>query len=171
MTDLHEVLERWHDFYVLVGTGGAALTGLLFVVVSLGPNVVAQRVGRGVRAFISPIATHFIFAFVLACIMLAPGMPGPILATCLAGGGLGGAFYTGWTSVHVQARNLSMLDRIWFAWLPLLIFLFLFACALAVLAHWELALYGIAAATVMLIVTGLRNAWDIVLWMAQQPRD
>src|SRR5882672_11368660 len=38
---LPKQLEAWHDFYLVVGTGAAALTGLLFVIVSLGPHVVA----------------------------------------------------------------------------------------------------------------------------------
>src|SRR5258706_6769461 len=37
---LPKQLEAWHDFYLVVGTGAAALTGLLFVIVSLGPHVV-----------------------------------------------------------------------------------------------------------------------------------
>jgi len=31
-----EALKQWHDFYILVGTAGATLLGLLFVAVSLG---------------------------------------------------------------------------------------------------------------------------------------
>ena len=52
---LHEAwthqLEIWHEFYLLVGTAGVALTGLLFVIVSLGPRVIADRQATGVRAF------------------------------------------------------------------------------------------------------------------------
>jgi hypothetical protein len=36
-------LEAWHDFYVVVGGAAAGLTGLMFVVVSLGPKVIATR--------------------------------------------------------------------------------------------------------------------------------
>src|SRR2546427_12939650 len=52
-------LEAWHDFYLLIGTAGVTLTGLLFVVVSLGPRVVANHEATGVRAFISPNAVYF----------------------------------------------------------------------------------------------------------------
>jgi hypothetical protein len=33
-----EALKEWHDFYILVGTAGATLLGLLFVAVSLGAS-------------------------------------------------------------------------------------------------------------------------------------
>ena len=52
-------LETWHEFYLLIGTAGVALTGLLFVVVALGPRVVAKHQTTGVRAFISPNAVFF----------------------------------------------------------------------------------------------------------------
>lgn len=39
-------IEGWHEFYLPIGSAGAALTGLLFILVSLGPRV-AKRVGRG----------------------------------------------------------------------------------------------------------------------------
>ena len=41
----HE-LETWHEFFLLIGTAGVTLTGLLFVVVSLGPRVVAFSFGN-----------------------------------------------------------------------------------------------------------------------------
>jgi hypothetical protein len=55
---MHETLahqlEMWHEFYLLIGTAGVTLTGLLFVVVSLGLRVVAENQATGVRSFISP---------------------------------------------------------------------------------------------------------------------
>jgi hypothetical protein len=39
-------LEAWHEFFVLAGIAGVTLTGLLFVVVSLGPRVVALLQAR-----------------------------------------------------------------------------------------------------------------------------
>lgn len=49
-------LEAWHDFYLLIGTAGLTLTGLLFVVASLGHRIIAARATTGVRAFVSPNA-------------------------------------------------------------------------------------------------------------------
>jgi hypothetical protein len=38
-----EQLHAWGEFYVIVGTAAAALTGLMFVVVSLGPQIIAAE--------------------------------------------------------------------------------------------------------------------------------
>ncbi len=48
----HE-LETWHEFFLLIGTAGVTLTGLLFVVVSLGlessPTITPQASERSFR--------------------------------------------------------------------------------------------------------------------------
>jgi len=41
---------QWHDFLVMVGGGAAALTGLVFVALSLNLNVVTQDATHRYRA-------------------------------------------------------------------------------------------------------------------------
>jgi len=41
--DLAHELERWHDFYILVGTAGATLVALLFVAVSGGSGYLTEE--------------------------------------------------------------------------------------------------------------------------------
>ena len=169
---LPKQLEAWHDFYLVVGTGAAALTGLLFVIVSLGPHVVAGHRRPGVRAFISPVATCFTFAFVTAALMLAPGFSSETIGWSLTAAGLGGIVYMMWTRVSQRWRenNLVTLDWVWFVAMPHVCFALFFGSGIGILKHWALALHGVGFAAVLLIVVGIRNAWDLVLWVAQQPR-
>jgi hypothetical protein len=168
---LPKQLEAWHDFYVVVGGGSAALTGLLFVIVSLGPHVVARQTLSGVKAFISPVATLFTYVLVISAVMLAPEVPMFFLGTALAVAGLGGMIYMLWTGVHGRwrASTLPILDWIWFAGLPFACFAMLLLSGALLAMGSTLGLHGIAAVTVSLIVVGIRNAWDLVLWVAQQP--
>ena len=80
-------MEAWHDFYVMTGSGAAALTGLLFVIVTLAPHIVARSVDTGVRSFISPIAVHFTAAMTVSAVMLAPDIPAMVLGGGLAAAG------------------------------------------------------------------------------------
>ena len=166
-------LEAWHDFYVMIGSGAAALTGLLFVIVSLGPHVVAKSVDTGVRAFISPIAVHFTSALALSALMLAPEIPRLPLGTAVAVGGAGLIVYTLWTRANTQWRHnkLPLLDWIWFIGLPMLTFLLIAGSGIAIAANAAIGLYALATASVLLIVVGIRNAWDIVVWMTQKSHD
>ena len=76
-------LEAWHEFFILVGTAGLTLTGLLFVVISLGPRVAADRHAAGVRAFVSPNAVYFTSALVVSALFLVPGLPAPVIGVLL----------------------------------------------------------------------------------------
>src|SRR6266705_1966365 len=145
-------LEAWHDFYVMVGSGAAALTGLLFVIVSLGPHVMARHTQTGVKAFISPIAVHFTWALATSALMLVPDFPLPALGTLLAIAGLAGLVYMGWTRAHQQWRlgGLPMLDWIWFVGLPFLAFFVILCSGMGIGIGATLGLHGIAAATGLL---------------------
>jgi hypothetical protein len=61
-----------------------------------------------------------------------------------------------------------MLDWIWFVGLPFLSYLLLLFAGVGLLVELSFAIYGVAAGLVLLVVTGIRNAWDLVLWTAQQ---
>jgi hypothetical protein len=97
------------------------LTGLLFILVSLGPRV-ATRTESTLRAFVSPIAVSFMSALVVSALMMTPHLPLALLASALAVGGVGGLAYIAWTDVHAQwrANKLPMLDWVWFVGLPVL---------------------------------------------------
>ena len=77
-------LQHWHEFYFLLGTSAAALTGLMAVVVSINPETIAQRPKSGVRAFVTPTMVFFTTAFVVSGLLLAPEVPVRSLAMLLA---------------------------------------------------------------------------------------
>src|SRR5580698_5706745 len=66
-------LAEWGNFYVIIGSAAAGLTGLMFVVITLGAE--AQTVGNenGLRAFVTPTVVHFCIALVVAVYMSSPG--------------------------------------------------------------------------------------------------
>src|SRR5579862_8458567 len=44
------MLDRWDNFFVMVGSGAAALAGLIFVAMSINPEVVIQNTTHKNRA-------------------------------------------------------------------------------------------------------------------------
>src|SRR2546423_8568342 len=54
-------LTTWDNFYVIVGSSAAALTGLMFVVIALVAET-RQRSSQGVSAFGTPTIVHFCLA-------------------------------------------------------------------------------------------------------------
>jgi hypothetical protein len=165
-------IEGWHEFYLLIGSAGAALTGLLFILVSLGPQA-ATRTESTLRAFVSPIAVFYVSALVVAALMMAPHLPVALLASALGVGGSGGLAYVVWTGAHKQWREASLppLDWVWFVGLPILGYAAFIAAAICLATGKALGLYLAGGASTLLVIIGTRNAWDVVVWITRHPAD
>jgi len=163
-------LETWHEFYLLIGTAGAALTGLLFVVVSLGSRVVAHDQTTGVKAFLSPNAVHFTTTLVVSAMCLVPNLPAAVIGSLLCAGAIGSVVYLVSTRAHAhwQRNRLSFLDWIWFIALPVATYCLLLLSGVGLLLRATLSMHGVAVASILLLVVGIRNAWDIVIWMSRR---
>jgi len=172
-------LQHWHEFYFLLGTSAAALTGLMAVVISINPETIAQRPKSGVRAFVTPTMVFFTTAFVVSGLLLAPEVPVRSLAVLLAVTGIAGVAYLLWTRGHHyyvhgmdgQPPNLDSEDWIFFIGLPYLSYLLLVAAAVGIWQHAGFGAPTLAIATMLLLVIGIHNAWDLVIWLAQQRRN
>jgi hypothetical protein len=165
-------LETWHEFYLLIGTGGVTLTGLLFVIVSLGPRLISERQGHSTRAFLSPNAFFFTTTIVVSALLMAPGLTANVVGALLCAGAVGSLGYLVYTKAHEQWRRnkLPFLDWIWYIGLPFAIYGLLLLSGIGILLQAALALHGVAVAQVLLLVVGIRNAWDMVIWVSQKER-
>src|SRR5260370_2514445 len=67
-----EALIRWESFFVIVGSSGAALTGLQFVVIALVAESRKRSTLREIDAFGTPTIVHFCAALLVAAVMSAP---------------------------------------------------------------------------------------------------
>ena len=168
-------LEAWANYYVIVGSSAGGLTGLTFVVIALVADAHAVRL-TGLRAFITPTIVHFGSALVLSALMNVPGQSATSLGICLGAFGLMGLIYSGGTAVQVNRAttrtNYTPVaeDWIWNAILPTLTYAVLFIAGLIASVHMPTSLYLAAAASMMLLIIGIHNAWDIAVWFtAERP--
>ena len=74
--------EAWHDFGVTIAGLAGALTGLLFVAVSLKSDVLAKSVSLRSRA--AQTLVLFVMAALAALILVAPQPPGALGAELIA---------------------------------------------------------------------------------------
>ena len=67
-------LATWQNFYTIIGSAAATLTGLLFVVITLIAGVRARvpSPSSGIAAFSTPNVWHFGAALLVAAILSAP---------------------------------------------------------------------------------------------------
>lgn len=167
-----EALQAWHEFYLLVGSAAAALTGLMFVVVSISPETIASRPGAGIRAFVTPTIVFYATVLVVSALMMAPHAAPRLVSSLLALGGAAGIGYMVWIDGHRQWRKskLGLDDWFWYIGLPHLGYVLLIAGAVALWLRSEAGPRLVASAMVLLLVVGIRNGWDLAIWMAQNRR-
>ncbi|HEY3808794.1 MAG TPA: hypothetical protein VGL50_02555 [Steroidobacteraceae bacterium] len=166
-------VEAWSNFYVIAGSSAGGLTGLTFVVIALVADAHAVRM-TGLRAFITPTIIHFSSALLLSALLNVPGQSRLSAAICLGAIGLWGVLYTANTALHVRRLNSDYTadagDWSWNVLLPLVCYAALLLAGLIMSLHTVLALYITAAVTVLLLFTGIHNAWDIAVWFtAERP--
>jgi hypothetical protein len=167
----NSLLAGWDNFYVIVGSTAGGLTGLTFVVVSLIRD--ARRVQpSGLRLFVTPTIVHFGSVLALAAFLAMPHLQVGTLSAGFAVGGLAGVLYVGWIAAHMPGRDAEYVpvaeDWICNVIVPLLVHLSLLLLGYLVWHHTQLTLYIVALLTLILLFTGIHNAWDIAVWMAVQ---
>ena len=162
-------LSSWESFYVIVGSSGAALTGLQFVVVTLVADSTLNTGTRELDAFATPTVVHFCVVLFIAAALSAPwpSMFGPDLL--LAGCGLYGIAYV--ATIVRRARLQTGYqpvaeDWIWHMILPAVAYASLIVSAAILSRHAELSLFIAAGVSVLLLFIGIHNAWDTVTYVA-----
>ncbi|MBV8753250.1 MAG: hypothetical protein JO328_10385 [Hyphomicrobiales bacterium] len=163
-----ELFHTWHDFYVLVGTASATLVGLMFVAASIGGSVFNETHRIALQAFISPTVVNFAAALFISIGVMIPSQTSLSLGLLLTAGGVAGLIYSGrvWFYMFVRRRfQVDAIDRNFYATVPLLGYLLVLAAGILLLLGKGWSAEVIAAALVVLMFAGIRNAWDMTTWI------
>ena len=161
-------LAEWGNFYVIVGSSAGALIGLQFVVITLIADMpIARADAQAGGAFTTPSVVHFGVVLLLSAIVSVPWSGIATVAALWGVVGLCGILYT--VTVARRLRVQATYKPVFEDWLFHVLLPFAAYAALAVSAcaahhHTRLALFAIAAAALLLLFTGIHNAWDIVTY-------
>ena len=158
----------WESFYVIIGSSAAALTGLQFVVITLGAEKRAGDSGT-TRAFGTPTIVHFCAVLLVAAILSAPwpAVFGPAVA--LAACGVAGVIYVFIVISHTRRQTLYrpvMEDWLWHCVFPLIAYSTLVVSAATLPWIPTSSLFAIASTSLLLLFSGIHNAWDAVTYIA-----
>jgi hypothetical protein len=163
------VLTGWESFYVIVGSSGAALIGLQFVVIVLIADVrIEGGSGEGIAAFGTPTVVHFGSALAVSAFMSAPwgGLAGVRTALALVAlSGIGFVIRALIRARRQQAYKPVLEDWIWHTLLPLTAYSTILISMLMAGIHTHGAFFAVAIAALGLLFIGIHNAWDTVVWI------
>jgi hypothetical protein len=162
-------LADWRDFYVTIGTASGAIVGASFIVATLASNLKERT--TGMRGFITPTAVHLGSVLVGSAILTVPTLTSLSLAILLGAGGLGGTIYGLLVAARIWKMRLDLDDRLCYVVLPILAYSAMTAAA--VIERWAVtpALDTLAATLVVILIIGMRNAWDMATFMITRDPD
>jgi hypothetical protein len=162
-------LSVWESFYVIVGSGAAALTGLQFVVIALISETRQESNMQTVGAFGTPTVVHFGAALLVSSILSAPWNRLSSAGLAIGLAGVAGFLY-GLLVVRRARRQKGyqpvLEDWIWHTVLPVIAYGVLVVSGFTIRRHPDESLFVIGAAAVLLLFIGIHNAWDTVTYIA-----
>jgi hypothetical protein len=172
-------LHDWQNFYMLLGGASATLVGLMFIAISLGssrwvpedrPNLVAAY-----NAFMSPTFIHFVYVLLTAVVVFVPTLTETALGVLLVLIGIGSLVHIArnlpFVTPRYRARIIDRSDLFWYSLMPSIGYILYLDAGIGLLraalggktrGH---ALEALALASILLLVIGVRNAWDLVVFL------
>ena len=158
----------WENFYVIVGSSAGALIGLQFVVITLIADLPlkdgAEQAGA---AFGTPTIVHLGTVLLIAALFTAPWRsvtPAAVLWGVL---GLAGLIYAAVVAQRMRAQDIyhpQLEDWVFHAVAPITAYAALLASAILHGGLVREMLFVVAAAALLLLFTGIHNAWDAIAY-------
>jgi hypothetical protein len=164
------MFEGWDSYFLLIGGAAGAMIGLLFVVASLPSGLERQNRMRGASLYMSPTVFHFAVVVVLSGVALAPRLPPAEVAGVVATCALVGLVHLGFVTWGIGSPKTPIPPHwsdIWcYGAAPLIVYAVLGAAAATVAARWTWAAEFVGGTCLVLLLVAVRNAWDLVTWLA-----
>jgi len=161
-------LAGWENFYVIVGSSAGALIGLQFVVLTLIADLPAARgQAQAGAAFATPTIMHFSAVLLLSGILSAPWHGVSTAAVLWGVMGVSGIVYQIVVTRRMRIQTVytpEFEDWFFHVLLPFAAYGILAASAFATRWNVRGALFGIGAASLLLLFIGIHNAWDAVTY-------
>src|SRR5437870_1248886 len=164
------MFDGWSEFYLLAGSAAAVLIGLIFVVISLMQDRSRSSVLAGSKLYMGPIVLTVSFVLVLSALALTPGVGRNRVAIVTAVIALWGLARGLWSIAGIRkllsGPEVHWTDPWFYGVIPSVLYLALGGVALAFWQDWPWAHDGLAALVVGLLLSAIRNEWDLITWIA-----
>jgi hypothetical protein len=160
-------LEHWDSFYVIVGSAAGALVGIMFVVITLVATRPTRHSFEASTAFATPTIVHFSMAFLASALARVPWHEATSAAVCWVAVGIAGLAYSAVVARRMRAQHGYQPNRedwVFYFAVPFSGYGLLAISAFTVPWREHDALFGIAAAILILVFASIRNAWDSMVY-------
>jgi amino acid transporter len=146
------------------------LIGLLFIVATLSAGRSSEKSETGQRLFTTPTVIHLAVVVVVSVLALAPGADNASASVLMVLVGLAATAYAVPIAIRIS-RNpdpTHWSDFWYYGAAPAICCLALSAAAATVVARLPHAAYYTGLVLLVLLALAIRNAWDLVTWLARR---
>jgi hypothetical protein len=165
-----EPLHAWRDFFIITATAAATLIGAMFVVVSIAVGILTRERSVATHAYLTSSLVHLGAVLAISLATMTPTLERLGLAAMLGAGGVAGVLYVATLAATIRRFRIDWTDQLWYTALPIVGYAGLAASAVLGLTANGHAVDLLAAATALILICGIRNAWDMILAFAMRPR-
>jgi hypothetical protein len=142
----------------------------MFVAASIGSSYFNAEREAGLHAFLTPTVLHFAAVLIACLVVIAPSHGQMSLGAALSVGSILGVAYSGRVWMRMRRHNfaIDLVDRLWYLAAPVTSYLLMAAAAAIQFLQFDarIGLDLLAVALVLLLLLGIRNAWDMTVWVA-----
>lgn len=158
----------------MTGSSAAALTGLMFVVITLltGRERTTETAIAGIAAFSTPTVMHFASSLLVSAVLTAPWhslVPAGAAVALIGLAGVGYILRVAHRTWRLTMYRADLEDWVWYSVLPFISYGGIAAGAIILAAVPARAFFLVAGGVLLLLFTGIRNAWDVVTYIATRP--
>ena len=169
------MFEGWDNYFLMMGSAGAGLIGLLFVVITLTAGFERGQAQRGQALYMTPTMVHFAVVLSVSAVAVIPKLPRAGFG-CLAGLAFAlGLINAGRACLGISRPRPNAIAPHWsdlplYGIAPALIYVL--GLGLCAGVYLDVGWSGAALATLLLVLllVGIRNAWDLVISIAPMAR-
>jgi hypothetical protein len=166
------MLEGWHEFYGLLGTAAATLVALMFVAVSVAVGILTSDRTTATRVYMSPVIMHYASVLFVSLIAVAPGLSDTALGLIIVASSLFGFGYSVFITVRLfRDAKSEFVDRFAYGAWPFVAYGGILTAGALIAKQYKWAPDILAAATLLLLLVNVRNAWDLTVTFARRHSD
>ncbi len=167
------MFQGWENYFFMLGSASAGLIGLLFVVVTLTANFERSSALRGSALYLTPTMVHFSVVLAVCAASVAPRLPIWIAASVAAAAICAGGANAVRATLGIARPRPGAITPHWsdvwgYGAGPLALYGALLIADAGVYAGQDWAAEALAGGLLALMLLAIRNAWDLVTWMAPQ---
>ena len=168
------MFKDWENYYLLVGGASGSLIGLLFIVATLSSGRDPEQTHRGSAIYTTPTVYNLAVVLLVSALAMAPEVNGMLVGCVLGALGLVGLYYCGWIGWRIRHADWGepphWSDFWFYGAAPFTVYLGFVACALLAWLDRPMAAGWTAVVLMLMLLSAIRNAWDLVTWLAPRAK-